>query len=356
MKKRISPFAIFSFVIFLVSLIMLALSRLSVELADFLNENISTPYRRAMAAFGELFDFSLFELLVILSPLLLALLIWRFIVVFKRGYGRTRLVTNVLAVALLLYSGNILALSISYNTTSVEKHLELPSVTVNEETLREATKELCLEINALSEKIEFSDGKSRFGYSLREASEKICESYAEISKKYGFIDNFTSHAKGVNALHFMSYLSLTGIYTYYTGESNVNTDYPEYDVVFTAAHELAHQRGVLRENEANFMAYLACSTSSDDYLRYSAALNMFSYVGTALWQTDPDGYYELLETLSDGARDDLRASNAVYYEYGETVLSDISSFVNDIFLKSNGTDGVVTYGRVVTLYMSYRAK
>ncbi len=353
-KKRISLFAILSLIIFIITTLLLVLARSSVDAANVIDEYISSPYRRAMAAFGDLFPFSLFELTVVVSPILIALLVWRFIAVFRRGYGRARLVTGVLAVALLLYSGNTLALGISYNTTSVSEHMSLPTVTVDEASLKEAGKELCLEINSLSEKINFSNGKSSSGYTLDEVSEIICRSYSEIYEQYGFTDSFVSHVKGVDVLHFMSYLSLTGIYTYYTGESNVNTDYPEYDVFFTAAHELAHQRGVLRENEANFMAYIACSTSGDIFLRYSAALNMFSYVSSSLWQTDEDGYYELISMLNENALNDLRASAAVSRKYGDTFLSDISSFVNDIFLKSNGTDGVVTYGRVVTLYMSYR--
>ncbi|MBQ7387693.1 MAG: DUF3810 family protein, partial [Clostridia bacterium] len=219
-KNKISLFGVVSFVLFLLSLGMLIISRRSVGAADYLNEHISSPFRRFMASFGDIFPFSLFELLVILSPILAALLIWRFVVVFRRGYGRARLVSNVLAIALLLYSGNALALGISYNTTSVDEYMKLPDVTVNEEGLKDAMTELCLEVNALSEKIEFSDGESHSGYSLDELSEKICESYSEISEKYGCLASFDSRAKGVDALHFMSYLSLTGIYTYYSGESN----------------------------------------------------------------------------------------------------------------------------------------
>ena len=355
MKKRKIPIIFYiSAAVLLITSAMLVASRRSVSVANAINAQIASPYRRLMADFAELFSFSLFELIVVLSPVIVGLIIWRLVVVFKRGYGRTRLVCTILSIAFLLYSGNTLALGIAYNTTSVDYYLGLPSVKVEESALYDAMKELCLEVNVLSEKIEYSDGKSYSGRTLAGTSEEICNSYYRVAEKYGYPDAFTSHAKSVSALHFMSYLSLGGIYTYYTGEANVNTDYPEYDVTFTAAHELAHQRGVLRENEANFMAYLVLSESDDDYLKYSAALNMLSYVGTALWRTNPDAYYEIMAQLSAGAISDIRASRAVSAKYGDTIFSDISNLVNDLFLKSNGTDGVVTYGRVVTLYMSYR--
>ena len=355
-KYRISTFAIISFTVFVLSGAMLLASRLSTALADSINEHISSPFRRFMAGFADHFSFSLFEILVLSLPLVAALIIWRAVVVFRRGYGRTRFIVNVIAVALLLYSGNSIALGVSYNTTSVAQHLALEETEINEQTLSVAMTNLCHEINALSEEITYFDGESHSGYDMSELSTLICDSYAAVASQYSYPDSFYSTAKGVDALHFLSYLRLTGIYTYYTGEANVNTDFPDYDVTFTTAHELSHQRGVLREDEANFMAYLVCSESTDPYLRYSAALSMLDYVGTALWRTNPQLYYSILDTLSESARDDLRASYRVGAEYGDTVFADISNFVNDLFLRSNGTDGVVTYGRVVRLYMSYRSK
>lgn len=350
-RSKLAPLAI---IIFVISGIMLFLSRYSTDIANTLDERVSAPFRRAMAAFGDLFDFSLFELLILSLPLIAALIIWRSIVVFKRGEGGVRFVANILAIALILYSGNTLALGISYNTTSIDERMSLPDTEITEESLKEAFSQLCIEVNALSEGIDYDGGESKSGYTLDEISEKLCLGFDALNSKYGFPYSFASRAKSARALHVLSYLRLSGIYTYYTGEANVNTDYPDYEVAFTAAHEMSHQRGVLRENEASFVGYLACNASSDEYLRYSAALSMLGYVGTALWRTNADAYYEILRTLDSRALSDLNAAYAVTDKYGDTFLADISNFVNDIFLKSNGTDGVITYSRVVTLYMSYR--
>ena len=124
-------------------------------------------------------------------------------------------------------------------------------------------------------------------------------------------------------------------------------------VGFSTAHELSHQRGIMRENEANFMAYLVLSGSSDPYLRYSAALSMYSYVASALYQTSPDKYYEIARGLSSAARGDLATSSAVSEKYGDTFIADISRAINDLYLKSSGTDGVVSYGLVTRLAVAY---
>ena len=350
-----SPFFIFSLALTLVTLALVFLARRLVSVADFLNDTICFWYRRAMAAFADLFGFSLFEVLVFLIPVFLIIIIVLAVRVFKRGVGRLRFIFNLLAIVLLFYSGHNLALGISYNTTTVDKEIGFETVKVTEENLAETMIALRDEVNSLVSEVNFNqDGESVSGYTMDEISSLICQSYSALSEKYGFTPAFGSRAKAVGPFSIgMSYLGITGIYTYFTGEANVNTSYPEYDVVFTAAHELSHQRGILRENEANFMAYLALSTSSDTYLRYCAALNMYQYVGSALYRTNSELYYDIAGELDSRAISDIRASNAVTQKYGDTFLNDISDFVNDLFLKSNGTAGIVTYGRVVVLTVSY---
>ncbi len=354
-KRLVSPFAIFSFVFTGISLILLFFARSSTDIADFLNGTLCLAARRALAFLGDLIPFSVYELILFLSPVILTFIIAFAVKLFRRGYGAGRFLINIISAVLVLYAGNVICLGISYNTTTVDKEMNFPIVRVTEDSLAELMTALRDEVNLFSADIAYTDdGRSASGYTMDEISERICASYSEFSAEYGFVPDFYSRAKGVGAGSIiMSYLGIGGIYTYFTGEANVNTAYPEYDVVFTAAHELSHQRGVLRENEANFMAYVICSRSDDLYLRYSAALNMYSYIASALYRTNEERYFEIAKGLSEGARADIRASNAVAEKYGNTFIADISSFINDLFLKSNGTDGVVTYGRVVTLAVSY---
>ena len=354
-RGSVSLFTKISFSIFAVSLVLLYLCRRFTELADIMNETVAFGLRRVMAAFGDLFPFSLFEVLVFLSPVILVFVIILAVRVFRRGEGRLRFVLNFVSAVLLVYSLSILMMSLSYNTTTVDREIGFEVVEVNEENLAASMEVLRDEVNSLVDYVPLSsEGITDPGYSMDEISESICKSYSEISREYGFVPDFNSRAKGLGPWSYgMSYLGIGGIYTFFTGESNVNMLYPAYDVVFTAAHELSHQRGVLRENEANFMAYFVCSRSDDLYLRYSAALNMYQYIASALYRTNKDRYNEIASELDKRAVADIYYSSEVSRKYGDTFLEDISEFFNDLFLKSNGTDGVVTYGRVVTLAVSY---
>ncbi len=352
-KKKISLFFKLSCVVFLICLIFYAISECSASAADFLNSTVCFWFRRAMAAVSDPIPFSIFEILVISLPLLLVILTLLATRSFKRGRA-ARFALNFLAVVFVIFSEYTLSLGIAYNTTTVGERMELSEVEVTKDRLADIMLTLRDEINSLSTDITYDEnGTSLPEYGFREVSEKICDSYERFSEQYGFPCTYVSHAKPIMLGSAMSYLRLTGIYTFYTGEANVNSAYPMYDMTFTAAHELSHQRGILRENEANFMAYMVTSTSDDAYLRYSAALSMYEYIGNALYRTDKELYYEIASGLSEQAKRDIRASSAVTQKYGDTFLADISNFMNDLFLKSNGTDGVVTYGRVVELTVSY---
>ena len=67
----------------------------------------------------------------------------------------------------------------------------------------------------------------------------------------------------------------TGIYIPYTFESNINVDVPAFSIPAIMCHELTHFRGFMRENEANFLGYLACMESPRDDFRYSGAMMAF---------------------------------------------------------------------------------
>ena len=38
---------------------------------------------------------------------------------------------------------------------------------------------------------------------------------------------------------------------------------------------------------------------------------------------------------------------------GDTIIADISEWINDLYLESNGTDGVISYSQVVELTVAY---
>ena len=352
-KRLISAFAALSVMVFLSIGTIYLLSTQFVGFADYINEGIAQDFRRFMAQTVGSLDFSLFEMLIISLAFIIAFVVILARRAFRGGNG-IRFVINFVAIILLLYSGHLLALGVGYRTTAVDEKMDLPDTQVTDDRLVKITTALVEEINQLADNMPRNAGGVFVStYSYNDISQLICESYNKLALEYGFAEGYDSSAKKFETGPIMSYLGISGIYTYYTGEANVNSEYPDYVQIFTAAHEMCHQRGILRENEANFIAYLITSTSDDPQLRYSGALNMFEHFASALYKTNKEAYYSLADTLSGYAWTDIRESGAVYKKYSDTLLERISNKINNLYLQSNGTEGVISYSKVVELVVAY---
>jgi hypothetical protein len=152
----------------------------------------------------------------------------------------------------------------------------------------------------------------------------------------------------------LSRLGIAGIFMPYTGEAHVNTTLPDVDVPFAASHELAHQRGLAREDEANYAAAMACREHPAPEFRYSGALLSSAYVQAALASVDRPAAIALEGTRSAAAQRDLRALAEWSRRY-RSRLTDVSHRVNDTYLRSQGQElGVRSYGAMVDLLLAER--
>jgi len=150
----------------------------------------------------------------------------------------------------------------------------------------------------------------------------------------------------------MSVLNVTGIYSPFTAEANVNMDLPDLTFMATACHEAAHQRGYAREDEANYIAWhvIMNGTQEADY-RYSAVIHALIYSMNALHKSDSNLYYDVSKNYSEAVKRDIIAHKRYWDEY-DTEAANVHETVNDYYLKSNNqADGVKSYGRMVDLLL-----
>ena len=152
----------------------------------------------------------------------------------------------------------------------------------------------------------------------------------------------------------LSWLGLTGIYSPFTGEANVNVRAPESELPFSASHETAHQRGFAREDEANFAAYLACRFHPDPDFNYSGTLAASVHASNALFTAGREAWQAVEATRSPAVKRDLGALRA-WAERHEGAVSRTSERLNDAYLRAQGqAEGVRSYGRMVDLLLAER--
>ncbi len=338
------------------ALILYIVAVLSTRFANAYNGTVGAALRAVLAFLTSWMPFSLAEILLYSLPLVVVLLT----VLAYRGHcdtWRTVLVFlgSVVSVFSLLFSLFAFGFGTGYHTDTLDVRLGLEKTEVDAQALAVTAERLVAELNALAEEMSYNGtGFSVMPYDLDALNGQLLDAYEPICEEYKFIQKLNSRIKPVLASKAMSYTHVTGVYTYFTGEANVNTYFPDYTLPYTAAHELAHQRGIARENEANFVAFLVCSASEDPYIRYSGYLNLFEYVGGALHAADAERFRAIRDTLDVRVLDELRAYSAFFDEFRDSVAADVSDTVNDTYLKLNGNEaGSASYGLVVELAVAY---
>lgn len=353
--EKIPLFCKISLCIAALSLIIYAATCLSEKFADFFNRHVSSFFRLIFAKITNVLPFSLAELLIILLPVIGFMLIW-YLLKFRCETVKTARITTVciLAISSLLFSSFVMCFSAGYRGASLDVKLGLDSQPVSPQELYDASDYLTERINELAPEIKYDEsGFSIMPYSFSEMNDKLIEAYSRFCEKHNFINNFKSKLKPIFLSEPLSYTHITGIYTYFTGEANINVNFPDYSIPFTAAHELAHQRGIAREDEANMMAFLVCMESDDPYIRYSAYTNVYEYVVSALYKADKDMYRNVRAKLSRSFYNEQVAFSKFFDKYEKSVASQVSGVVNDAYLQSQGTVGKRSYGMVVDLTVSY---
>ena len=109
----------------------------------------------------------------------------------------------------------------------------------------------------------------------------------------------------------------------------------------------------MREDEANFIGYLACLRSDEPYIRYSGLYCALSYSMNALYSVSPERYFAIRKHYHERLKADAAALSAYWQPYFHTPAAKLSDAVNDTYLKANNlTDGVHSYGRMVDLLLA----
>ena len=179
------------------------------------------------------------------------------------------------------------------------------------------------------------------------------EVYANVEETLPCLSGPAVRAKGVYFSRIMSYTDFTGFFFPFTAEANVNTDFPPALFASTVAHELAHQRGVAKEQEANFAAVLASLEYGDAEYCYSACVLAYTHLGNALYSADYDAWKSIYLTLNEDVRRDFDA-NREYWAQFETPVQKVSNTVYEGFLHSyDQTMGLKSYGACVDLLVNY---
>lgn len=187
-----------------------------------------------------------------------------------------------------------------------------------------------------------------------DAREEAAACMSRLGNRYDVLDGWYPKPKSVVFSKVMSYQFITGIYSPFTIEANYNNDVPDTEKPYVMCHELSHLRGFMREDEAEFIAYLACMDSDVVEFRYSATLGALTYVMNQVNKNcSKEQYAQLYRTLNEQTLKDLLNVSSYWSDYKSDVAVAANA-VNNAYLHANKqSDGVHSYGRMVDLLLAY---
>lgn len=356
MNKRdikLSEFTLFSLIFFASSILVLIISTINKEFANFFNSKISSVFRWALAEISKPFPFSLAELLIFLSPVIITLSI--IATVKNKKVSISLYLSRVISFILIFFSIYVFSFGIGYHTEDLNNRFEIKKETASTTDLKNTAAIIALALNDADDFINYdSNGFSVMPYDIATLNQKLNIDFQALCEKYTFINGQERKIKPVLISKTLSRAHITGLYSFFTGEVNINMDFPDYTLPFTVAHEFAHQGGIAREDEANFIAFLACITSKDEYINYSALLNAFEYVASALNEASPEAFYEVYSTLDEQIKKELCAYSDHYNKYENSVSGKIGAKIGNAYLTLNGeSEGISSYGMVTELLVAY---
>ena len=193
--------------------------------------------------------------------------------------------------------------------------------------------------------------------SFNDLARRAPQGIERLAERYPVLGGFTPPPKPVLASRGLSIMRVSGIYIPFTFEATVNAEMPHFNIPFTMMHELAHFKGFMREDEANFIAYLASREMDDPVFQYSGTVLALIYTGNALFSVAPELQREIISGLHPAVLRDF-ADNRAFWQQFEGPVAQAVTAVNDAYLRHNRQeDGVLSYGRMVDLLLAdYRER
>lgn len=178
-------------------------------------------------------------------------------------------------------------------------------------------------------------------YNLDQLESKAKTSYDSLKKTNQFFNYPAPSVKAVLNSWIVTKIGIEGYYNPVSGEANVNMRLPTTALPFVTCHEIAHQLGIGREDEANLIGYLVAIHSTDKNFQYSAVYNMLRSILFEIKYKSPEDYIRLYATINPVTLNDFQIESAFWKKYN----SDMYGYMDvalDSFLKLNnqqkGTD------------------
>jgi hypothetical protein len=300
---------------------------------------------------SSIFPFSIGDILYVLFIIYVLYEVFSY---FKRlktsAFSKPILVAGPLGLlkfTLILYIAFKLLWGLNYSRPSIAEQLHIGNEKYTPAQLMALAKYLIRQINAVQlERVKTQYTATQY-FTASELEIQVAAAYDEMRTKNAFFTYRHPALKKVLNTWLITKIGLEGYYNPLSGEANVNMRIPAHGLPFVACHEVAHQLGVGREDEANLVGYLVAANSSNVNFRYSALYSVLRNVLFELRIKSPEHYEPLAALINEETKLDFKRDQEFWLKYN----SDMYAYMDvalDSFLKLNNQQkGINSYQDIV---------
>lgn len=237
------------------------------------------------------------------------------------------------------------------------EQLDMEVGTYTQDQLKAAAAHYAARASALSAQVERDEAGDLVLPEFEAMSDAALAAYGTLAQDNPRLAGGAPRVKPLLLSEAFAYTGTTGIFVCLTGEAGVSTQTYPLAQPYTVCHELGHSLAFAGEDEANFLAFLACRASEDELFRYSGYYNAFIYCYNALYDQSPAAARTLWEDCTPELIHDANVHVEFNKQY-EGKVQEAAQSVNDAYLKTFDEPGVISYGLVVDYliaeYLAYR--
>ena len=347
---------------------------------DWVVSYISAPIRGFLGLLSSIYPFAIMEVLCTFAVVFLIYYIIRSIRVTSRRRGKWKLLGKRLLPVLVLvfYVWGLfgwLWLS-GYHATGFADRYGLNSEGATVEELARLTQHFADRANELGELVERDDDGS-YVANRSEMFRNSVSVFDNVSEEFPSLDGRLYAPKPMLYSWLMSITGYSGMYFALTGEAMINTQPHGAFMPATVAHEHAHHLSVFAEDEANFVAIIACIKSDDVVFQYAGYMLGLNHLLGALMFADrsPDmgpteQWTRIVEGLSENVARDRQESSVFWatrtqantgVDFLDNILTTVAETTSDVvdniydgFLRAQNQElGLLSYGACVDLLLVY---
>jgi len=253
---------------------------------------------------------------------------------------------------LLIYISFKLLWGLNYSRPRINEQLQISNEPYQKEQLINLSSFFIKKLSALNKSID----TSQFEYDPEELAGIATDTYNRLAEQQPFFTYKYPSVKPVNNSWLVSKMGIEGYYNPLSGEANINQKLPVFVLPFVTCHEIAHQLGVAKEDEANLVGYIVASNTDNAEFKFSAYYNMLRYVLVEIRLKYPEDYNNIVAKIPASLMEKFNAEKEFWAKYNGAMSVYMSKTFDQILKLNNQQKGIKSYQDIVLWLVNYHKK